>query len=101
MDFMHEQPSNGRSIRLFNVIDDFNREAPGIDVYFSLPSERVTNRTLRVAGAIPVRFDRRSTGVHHEVALEFQSRTTHHDTGRIRPEAAACHGRMASTNADC
>lgn len=41
MDFMHDQLSNGRSIRLFNVIDDFNREALGIDVDFSLPSERV------------------------------------------------------------
>jgi transposase InsO family protein len=41
MDFMHDQLSNGRSIRLFNAIDDFNREALGIDVDFSLPSERV------------------------------------------------------------
>lgn len=41
MDFMHDQLSNGRSIRLFNVIDDFNREALGIDVDLSLPSERV------------------------------------------------------------
>ena len=41
MDFMHDQLSDGRCIRLFNVIDDFNREAPGIDVDFSLPSERV------------------------------------------------------------
>ena len=37
----HDQLSNGRSIRLFNVIDDFNREALGIEVDFSLPSERV------------------------------------------------------------
>ena len=37
----HDQLSEGRCIRLFNVIDDFNREAPGIDVDFSLPSERV------------------------------------------------------------
>ncbi len=42
MDFMHDQLSDGRSIRLFNVIDDFNREGLGIDVDFSLPSERVT-----------------------------------------------------------
>jgi putative transposase len=41
MDFMHDQLSDGRSIRLFNVIDDFNREGLCIDVDFSLPSERV------------------------------------------------------------
>ena len=41
MDFMHDQLSDGRCIRLFNVMDDFNREALGIDVDFSLPSERV------------------------------------------------------------
>lgn len=41
MDFMHDQLSDGRSIRLFNVIDDFNREGLCIDVDFSLPSERM------------------------------------------------------------
>lgn len=41
MDFMHDQLADGRSIRLFNVIDDFNREGLGIEVDFSLPSERV------------------------------------------------------------
>lgn len=45
MDFMHDQLADGRSIRLFNVIDDFNREALGIEVDFSLPAERVI-RTL-------------------------------------------------------
>lgn len=45
MDFMHDQLQNGRSIRLLNVIDDFNREALGIEVDFSLPTERVV-RTL-------------------------------------------------------
>ena len=38
---MHDQLQDGRSIRLFNMIDDFNREALGIEVDFSLPSERV------------------------------------------------------------
>ena len=41
MDFMHDQLSDGRSFRLFNVIDDFNREGLGIEVDFSLSSERV------------------------------------------------------------
>lgn len=41
MDFMHDQLRNGRSYRLFNVIDDFNREGLGIEVDFSLPAERV------------------------------------------------------------
>ncbi len=41
MDFMHDQLSDGRSYRLFNVIDDFNREGLGIEVDFSLPGERV------------------------------------------------------------
>ena len=41
MDFMHDQLSDGRSFRAFNVIDDFNREGLCIEVGFSLPSERV------------------------------------------------------------
>jgi len=41
MDFMHDQLADGRSYRLFNVIDDFNREGLCIDVDFSLPTERV------------------------------------------------------------
>jgi putative transposase len=42
MDFMHDMLDNGRAFRLFNVLDDFNREALAIDIDFSLPSERVT-----------------------------------------------------------
>lgn len=41
MDFMHDQLADGRTIRLFNVIDDYNREGLCIDVDFSLPSLRV------------------------------------------------------------
>jgi len=41
MDFMHDQLSDSRSFRLFNVIDDYNREGLGIEVDLSLPSERV------------------------------------------------------------
>lgn len=41
MDFMHDQLGDGRNFRLFNVIDDFNREALGIEIDFSLPSARI------------------------------------------------------------
>ena len=41
MDFMHDQLEDGRSYRLFNVIDDFNREGLAIEVDFSLPAARV------------------------------------------------------------
>lgn len=41
MDFMHDQLTDGRSFRLLNVIDDFNREGLAIEVDFSLPALRV------------------------------------------------------------
>lgn len=41
MDFMHDQLEDGRSYRLFNVLDDFNREGLAIEVDLSLPAERV------------------------------------------------------------
>ncbi|MBV1875092.1 MAG: IS3 family transposase [Cycloclasticus sp.] len=41
MDFMSDALNDGRSIRTFNVIDDFNREGLTIDVDLSLPSARV------------------------------------------------------------
>jgi len=48
MDFMHDQLADGRSIRLFNVIDDFNREGLSIEVDFSLPSDRVIRSLDRI-----------------------------------------------------
>jgi putative transposase len=41
MDFMHDQLADSQSYRLFNVIDDFNREGLAIEVDFSLPAIRV------------------------------------------------------------
>jgi putative transposase len=38
MDFMHDQLSDGRTFRLFNVIDDFKREGLAIEAGFSLPA---------------------------------------------------------------
>jgi len=50
MDFMHDQLADGRSIRLFNVIDDYNREGLDIDIDFSLPAARVTRSLDRIIG---------------------------------------------------
>lgn len=41
MDFMHDQLTDGRSIRLLNVLDNYNREALGMEIDFSLPTRRV------------------------------------------------------------
>ena len=40
-DFMHDALADGRSYRLLNVIDDYNREGLGMEVDLSLPAERV------------------------------------------------------------
>jgi putative transposase len=41
MDFMSDTLNDDRSVRTFNVIDDFNREGLSVDVDFSLPNSRV------------------------------------------------------------
>lgn len=41
LDFMHDQLSDGRKIRLLNLIDDYRREGLAIEADFSLPKIRV------------------------------------------------------------
>ncbi len=41
MDFMQDRLTNGRKIRTFNLIDDFNREILAIEIDTSLSGERV------------------------------------------------------------
>lgn len=48
MDFMSDSLADGRSIRTFNVIDDYNREGLSIEVDFSLPADRVIRALERV-----------------------------------------------------
>jgi putative transposase len=53
IDFMHDALYCGRSIRTFNVLDESNREALGIDVATSIPSIRVTrflDRLIEIYG---------------------------------------------------
>jgi putative transposase len=42
MDFMSDALTDGRKIRILNVIDDFNREALALEVGMGFASERVT-----------------------------------------------------------
>jgi len=42
IDFMSDSLENSKAFRTFNVLDDYNREGLGIEIDFSLPSERVT-----------------------------------------------------------
>lgn len=48
MDFMSDQLMDGRSLRTFNIIDDYNREGLGIEVDLSLPSVRVVRALEQV-----------------------------------------------------
>jgi transposase InsO family protein len=50
MDFMHDQLSDGRSFRLFDVLDDFNREGLDVEVDLSLPSARAIRALEQIIG---------------------------------------------------
>jgi putative transposase len=48
VDFMSDSLNDGRKFRTFNVLDDYNREGLGIEVDFSLPSQRVIRTLERI-----------------------------------------------------
>ena len=48
MDFLHHRLEDVRAYRLLNAIDDFNHEGLGIEIDFSLPSERVIRSLVHI-----------------------------------------------------
>jgi putative transposase len=50
MDFMSDEFEDGRALRLLNIVDDFTRESPAVEVGRSLPAARVI-QCLERAGA--------------------------------------------------
>ena len=58
---MHDSLTDGRGFRLFNVIDDYNREALTVEIDFSLPAHRVIhslNQLIEYRGkTVQVRCD--------------------------------------------
>lgn len=48
MDFIHDQLSDGGRFRLFNVLDDYNREGLGVEIDLSLPADRVIRSLTQI-----------------------------------------------------
>jgi hypothetical protein len=44
---MHDQLTDGRSVRVLNVIDDFNREGLIAEVDFSIPALKLTSYNIK------------------------------------------------------
>ncbi len=49
MDFQHDLPATGQRFRSLNIVDDFSRECPAIEVDTSLPGARVVRVLDRLA----------------------------------------------------
>lgn len=49
IDFMHDALVCGRRFRTFNVVDDFNREAPATEIELHITAQRVIRMLDRVA----------------------------------------------------
>lgn len=50
MDFTSDALTDGRKFRTLNVLDDYNREALGVEVDYSLPAGRVTRLLDKLVG---------------------------------------------------
>ncbi|EDU8229859.1 transposase, partial [Salmonella enterica subsp. arizonae] len=49
VDFMSDALMDGRRFRLFNVVDDFNREALAVEVDLNIPAHRVVHVLERLS----------------------------------------------------
>lgn len=66
--FVHDQLIDGHSIRLFKLIDDFNRGALGIEVGLSLPSKCVIRTLKQIIG-----WRRKPTSIRYDNGPEYLS----------------------------
>jgi putative transposase len=71
MDFMHDALVTGRKIKIFNLIDDFNREALAIEVDTSISGARVKQILEQVIGwrgrPAAIRMDNGPEFMSHEL----------------------------------
>lgn len=49
VDFMHDALASGRRVRMFNVVDDFNREVLSVEIALKQPGLRVIRVLDRIA----------------------------------------------------
>jgi putative transposase len=68
MDFMSDSLVDGRSLRTFNVMDDYNREELTIEVDLSLPSARVIRFLDQV-----IEWRRKPTAIRCDNGLPLES----------------------------
>ena len=87
LDFMSDSLSNGRALRTLNILDDYNREALGIEIDTSLPAERVVRvlEELLLGRATPtqIRMDNGPELISHR--LESWAKEKHIDLIHIQP----------------
>jgi len=69
MDFMSDTLSDGRSLRLLNIVDNYSKLSPGIEVDLSLPAARVI-RALEQA----IEMHGKPAGIVTDNGPEFTSR---------------------------
>ena len=60
MDFQHDMLASGRRFRTLNIVDDFSRACPAIEVDISLPGARVVRVLDRLAETRRLAHDHRS-----------------------------------------
>jgi putative transposase len=100
LDFMSDSLDNGRSFRVLNIIDDFNREALCAEIDFSIPSERVVRVLDNLAEyrGYPQRI--RSDNGPEFIALALEVWANEHDVTLdfIAPGKPAQNGYMERFN---
>lgn len=67
---MHGQLADGRSYRLLNVINDFNREGLAMEIDLSLPAERVVRELEQI-----IEWRGKSKAIRSDNAPEYISAT--------------------------
>lgn len=67
---MHDVLTNGRSFRVLNILDDYNREAIAVDSSFGYPAERVVNLLDRITD-----FRGKPSFIRVDNGTEFTSKT--------------------------